>query len=496
MKYNVVVIGIGNVGFSLIELLYEKHKNLNIFAFDIKKPKYLKPFLERKTFNFIKVDVTNRDLFEKSINFHKINNINLLVSSVGILSRFKEINKFKEEFDINFFGNIIPIKILLKKIPKKSNNRIIILGSTAGNFAVKSMNSYSPSKFALESFSSSLQHELKTDEIHVDIIRPSNIINKHSSSFKINKGIQIGKVVNEIYFLMNKKFSERKINSVKRFIPKYFFIVRILERVFPWVLNFIYGLNLNIFRAHSYKRYKLRKILITGGSSGLGLDLAKLYSIICEEIIITGRDFKKLERVKKELSENSNCKIITKIIDFSSIKDTLIFSKEIDNIDMIINNAGQYLSKSVELTTIDDYHQLFNSNFLSPVILSECSFLKVGPKKIINILSTTAISGRRNHSAYSSSKSALWAYTKALRRRVGGNTHILEVIPSTFKSNLFRELENIDSNHGLIDSKFIAEKILKAEQKGKDILYIPLKSKLFMLTESLVHPLFKRIFLK
>ena len=54
MKYNVVVIGIGNVGFSLIELLYEKHKNLNIFAFDIKKPKYLKPFLERKTFNFMK----------------------------------------------------------------------------------------------------------------------------------------------------------------------------------------------------------------------------------------------------------------------------------------------------------------------------------------------------------------------------------------------------------------------------------------------------------
>jgi hypothetical protein len=78
--------------------------------------------------------------------------------------------------------------------------------------------------------------------------------------------------------------------------------------------------------------------------------------------------------------------------------------------------------------------------------------------------------------------------------------HILEAIPSSFKSNLFRQSrtkrEDNISTRKMMDSKIVAKRIFLAERSGKDIVYIPLKARLFLLLESLFYPLFKRLFLK
>ena len=117
-------------------------------------------------------------------------------------------------------------------------------------------------------------------------------------------------------------------------------------------------------------------------------------------------------------------------------------------------------------------------------------------------LSTTAICGRKNHSAYSSSKSALWAYCRSLRRNKGNGIQVLEVIPSTFKSDLFRNSNEkgnettVKSKNDLLESKEVAERVVKSEKSGKDILFIPFKSRLFLLLESLFYPIFRKMFLK
>ena len=75
-------------------------------------------------------------------------------------------------------------------------------------------------------------------------------------------------------------------------------------------------------------------------------------------------------------------------------------------------------------------------------------------------------------------------------------------IPSTFKSDLNRNSQKkgnkatVKSKNDLLESKEVAERVVKAEKSGKDILFIPFKSRLFLLLESLFHPIFRKMFLK
>ncbi|OFY51433.1 MAG: hypothetical protein A2W85_09850 [Bacteroidetes bacterium GWF2_41_31] len=502
----ILIVGIGNIGFSIIKQLNNITNNIEIIAIDKRFPSYLEEYLSKTNENhkitFIKADVTDESGVQDIIASDKLNDINVLISTVGFLSHSNDFDEFRKEFNTNFFGNVIPIKALINKIPKKSNNRIIIISSTSGNKAPGTVNSYAPSKFALESFASTLQQELMKEGIFVDVIRPTNILNECSDVFKFNKGISAELVGMKIIKLIQLSLKDSSVSGKKFFVPYYFFGVRILERVFPNILNYIFGLNSRLNRRKTYKKYCNNKVLITGGSSGLGLELARIYAKHSLEVIITGRNEKKLEEAKNELNKISNCRIITKQIDFTSIPDLNKFINEIENVDLLINNAGQHLVKSVQEMNINEYIEIFDANFFSPVLLTNNLIFNSKTHKVINILSTTAICGRKNHSAYSSSKSALWAYTRSIRRQKGNTIQFLEVIPSTFKSSLFRNSDSIrnetthNSDINLLESKEVALRIVEAERSGKDILFIPFKARLFLLLESLLYPIFKKLFLK
>ena len=501
----IVILGIGNVGFPIIKLLNHIADNIEIIAVARRFPKHLEEYLsytkEGNKITFLKADVTDESSVQEIMESGKLNDISVVVSTVGFPSNSSDFNDYSKEFNTNFFGNIIPIKALLNKMLKKSGSRIIIISSTSGNKAPKQVNSYAPSKFALESFASSLQQELIVDGIFVDVIRPTNITNEYSDVF-LNKGINADLVGKKIVKQIQLSLVETQSPGKKFFVPYYFFGVRFLERVFPNVLNRLFGLNPKLKRRKSYKEYGYKKVLITGGSSGLGLELARIYAKQAVEVIITGRDLEKLEKAQNELKKVSNCTIVAKQINFASIPDLKEFITEIENVDLLINNAGQHLAKSVKETTISEYVEMINANFFSPVLLTNSLISSPSLQKVVNILSTTAVCGRKNLSAYSSSKSALWAYTRSMRRQKGNAIQFLEVIPSTFKSNLFRNADTgrnetvHKSNANILESEEVARRIVKAERSGKDILFIPFKARLFLLLESVLYPIFRKMYLR
>lgn len=508
----IVIIGIGNIGFSIIKELYNITNTIEIIAIDKRFPTYLKDYINKISADnkiiFIKADVTDQSDIQEIIANDKLKNINVLISTVGFSSHSYDFYKYRQEFNFNFFGNVIPIKALINKIPQGANNRIIIISSTSGNKAPRTVDSYAPSKWALENFSSSLQQESFKKGIFVDIIRPTNILNEYSDVFKINSGIRAELVAKKIIKQIQLSLKNSPVLGKKFFVPYYFFGVRILERVFPSILNYIFDLNSKFNRRKTYSKYSIDKILITGGSSGLGRELANIYTKYSKEVIITGRNEKKLVEVKNELNKISNCKITTKKIDFRSIPDVIKFTKEIEDVDLLINNAGQHFNKSVKETSINEYVEILDANFFGPVLLTQNLINNKKLHKVINILSTTAICGRKNYSAYSASKSALWAYTRSMRRQKGNTIQFLEVIPSTFKTNLFSNSDstingiprisigNLLGFNNILESKEVAQRIVKAERIGKDILFIPYKARLFLLLESVFYPLFRKIFLK
>ena len=118
-------------------------------------------------------------------------------------------------------------------------------------------------------------------------------------------------------------------------------------------------------------------VLITGGTSGLGLEVVRLYLERGFEVITTGRNI-------LNVNENSDSlKLFT--VDFSDLEQTALTALKIcENceIDMIINNAG-VLSPPDLIMTRDGLEYTFQVNFLSHLLLNEIIINKTADRKLV-----------------------------------------------------------------------------------------------------------------
>lgn len=160
-------------------------------------------------------------------------------------------------------------------------------------------------------------------------------------------------------------------------------------------------------------------ILITGGGSGIGLEMAKLFSAD-NTVIITGRTADKLHKAVKELP---NVKSITADINNAEDVDNLVEKLHADHPDLniVINNAG--LAHYFRLTdpnanAFEKAGEEIMTNYLSIVRLTE-KLLPLLQKQqeaaFVNVSSIAAFSPGVVLPGYAVSKAALHSYSQVLR---------------------------------------------------------------------------------
>lgn len=178
-----------------------------------------------------------------------------------------------------------------------------------------------------------------------------------------------------------------------------------------------------------------QNILITGASSGFGLLLANELHQKGHHVIGTSRN---PEGVQSALPFKM---LALDITDDNSIQS---FGKklfaEIDQLDVLINNAGFYLSGLAEETTITQGKQQFETNFWGTVKLTNellPYFRKQRFGKIITVSSIMGLISLPGGAYYAASKHALEGYFRALRFELNEfNIKVSMVEPVGFKTNI------------------------------------------------------------
>ena len=149
-------------------------------------------------------------------------------------------------------------------------------------------------------------------------------------------------------------------------------------------------------------------ILITGASKGIGRVIAQELKKL-GNIYVTARDEKALQELKPKGYFVCDLSVEYEV---SKLGDFITENK----IDVLINNAGEYIYSSIENTKLNKLNHITAVNLKAPLYLCSRAVPYMKEKKwgrIINIGSISGVMGEANASLYSATKSGLIGFTKA-----------------------------------------------------------------------------------
>jgi short-subunit dehydrogenase len=251
-----------------------------------------------------------------------------------------------------------------------------------------------------------------------------------------------------------------------------------------------------------------RYTLITGGTEGIGLQIARLFAIDKHNLIIAARNQDKLEDIKIKLEKEY--KIIVQVIQIDLCVDKfcekIIKTVEEKNfiVDNLINNAG-IGSFGLFSEAEDGFEEnLININIIALTTLTKYflkDMIKRGEGGILNVASTAAFIGGPKMSMYYSSKAYVLSLTEALHDEVKNlGIRVSCLCPGPVKTS-FQEKAGINKSEKakkyLMDASKVAEEAYLGLIKGKAIIIPGYKNKLLTLGNKLIsRSLSRKIILK
>ena len=233
-----------------------------------------------------------------------------------------------------------------------------------------------------------------------------------------------------------------------------------------------------------------KTVLITGASSGIGLELSKLFARNNYNLVIVSQNEENLQKAKGIIHrENTKIEIhaITKDLSKSSAPQEIFeytFKNSIQ-VDILVNNAGIQVYGKFQDTNIDDILNLMNVNMFAMTKLTRLfvdGMVKRGDGKILNLGSTGSFQPCPLNAAYCASKSFTLYLSEAMGEELKGTgVTITTLCPGATKTNFAKraKIEDIKLFRGkLLEPSKVAEIGYKALMKGKSVIITGLSNKI------------------
>jgi short-subunit dehydrogenase len=227
--------------------------------------------------------------------------------------------------------------------------------------------------------------------------------------------------------------------------------------------------------------------IVTGASSGIGLEICRLLSRLGARVVLVSRSRGELLKISRELK--NSLPIPVDMTDHKAIKKMVNeVIEHYGRIDVLINNAGRGYDASIESIDIDIFRQIIDLDLLSPVYAMQqvAPIMKAqGGGSIINISSGTALMHLPGMSAYAATKAALAHLSLTAREefkqyKINVSVVYPYITDTNFEKNTIKSLDTYTSegsaNPGYEPPKadtaeFVAKKIVNCIMTGEPEVY-------------------------
>jgi short-subunit dehydrogenase len=244
----------------------------------------------------------------------------------------------------------------------------------------------------------------------------------------------------------------------------------------------------------------MKYVLITGGTSGIGFELARNFVRENNGVIIVSSNSERLKEAKQKLEDEFGTTVLTYKQDMGKLGAAIQLYNSIKednlNISILINNAGIGLVGPTDKIDLQRDENMMILNVINLVELCKLyisDMYKQGNGKILNVASTGAFQPGPYTSTYFASKAFVLSYSRAVRYEAKKKgVQVCTLCPGATKTNFFVQ-EGTKTPQGAMTAEDVAMYAYKRFMKNKEIIvpgfinriikWIPVKLKMMVVAK-------------
>jgi len=226
-------------------------------------------------------------------------------------------------------------------------------------------------------------------------------------------------------------------------------------------------------------------VLITGGSAGIGFEIAKTLSEKGNKVIITGRNADRLNEAVARLSNVTG--IVCDVTNEEEVNQlTSRLHADFPDLNLVINNAGKaYVHTLTSGKAFEQAGDEMLTNYLSIIRINEKLLPILSTQKeaaIVNVSSIVAFVPNNIAATYGASKAALRSYSQSLRIILAksGNVRVFELMPPLVNTDFSQEIGGANG----ISPAVVAEDLVNALQTDQYEIHVGRTANIYELFHS------------
>lgn len=218
------------------------------------------------------------------------------------------------------------------------------------------------------------------------------------------------------------------------------------------------------------------KALVTGASSGIGRDIAKVLADKGYNLIIVARRKERLEELKKEIEEkNKNIEVEVFCTDISEKENCYKLFENYKNVDILINNAGFGLFGHFDELELEKELEMINTNISATHILTKLYVKEMKKRdsgRILNVASIAGFMPGPLMATYYASKNYVVSFSRAIRKELkkeNSNVNISVLCPGPVRTE-FNDVAGVRFCIRGLTSEYVANYAVQKLLTNKELI--------------------------